>query len=108
MPNWYVSSLDMAPKVIASTKGEDLAYVGAFRTKEQWKRTAEDKYDPYTNWMRYDMFSKYHLPRRQPYRVVPKPFKMTSDPMSKMTFSSANWKVEESDDFPFESMYLSG
>ncbi|KAL4239994.1 hypothetical protein ACF0H5_000789 [Mactra antiquata] len=107
MPNWYVTSFGMTPKVIGSTTGEDLSYVGAFRTQEQWRRTKDDKYDPYANWLRYDMYTKFDSPQRQPYKVVPTPLSVTSSTSSKMKFITANWKVVDSSDFPFEAKYIS-
>ncbi|XP_055867810.1 uncharacterized protein LOC106055747 isoform X2 [Biomphalaria glabrata] len=54
MPRWYVSAPGMSARDMVSTVGEKLEYVSPFTKKEQWKRFAEDQFEPWTPGARYD------------------------------------------------------
>ena len=48
MPNWYLGSVDdgLEPRIIESTRSND--FVEPFETPNQWKRTNDDVYNPFT------------------------------------------------------------
>lgn len=107
MPNWYVTSLGMKPKIIESTQDEDISFVGDFNKPEKWKRAQEDQYNPYTPYMRYLKHERKNATYRQ-FRVVPNLFEVIEDPTSILEYDSIKWKVLQSNDFEFESSYLAG
>ena len=72
MPNWYLSSDGSDPKIIESTKGESLAFVGPFTTDRQWKRATNDMYDPYTPEVRLELSGVREL-GEAPLKVLPQP-----------------------------------
>ena len=47
-PNWYFIAPNADPKIIVSTAGQSLDFVGDFDTPAKWKRRDYDTYDPYT------------------------------------------------------------
>uniref|UniRef100_A0A2C9LHI6 N-acetyl-beta-glucosaminidase n=1 Tax=Biomphalaria glabrata TaxID=6526 RepID=A0A2C9LHI6_BIOGL len=48
MHNWYIEYPGLEPVVIASTQGEDLAFVSERTSPAQWKRYDFDEYNPFT------------------------------------------------------------
>ena len=48
MPNWYLTVPGLTAKVVASTAGESLQFVGDYTAAKQWKRYNTDQYNPYT------------------------------------------------------------
>ena len=48
MPNWYVTSSGVEPRVVKVTEGEELKFVTDYTTPEQWKREEADQYNPLT------------------------------------------------------------
>lgn len=53
MPNWYVWSEGTDPKILRSTEGEQLNFVGQYDTANKWKRYQADTYDPFLPRTRY-------------------------------------------------------
>lgn len=54
MPNWYIAAKGLEARVIQSTHGGNLSFVGPFDSKEKWKRSKDDLYNPYTTEQRYE------------------------------------------------------
>lgn len=48
MPNWYVVARGLKPRIIESTRGESLTFVGPFDSESKWKRSPQDMYNPFT------------------------------------------------------------
>ena len=47
-PNWYIVLPGLAPRLMESTAGESLEFVGPFSKPQQWKRYNFDRYNPLT------------------------------------------------------------
>ena len=105
MPYWYVTSLGMTAKILKSTKDESINYVGKFDSPEKWKRAKDDQYDPYIPATRYDLYTSSQN-RKQSYKIVPTPFKITTT-NDVIYFTSSDWKIMTSSPFQFEVEYLS-
>ena len=92
-PNWYLTgSKGTEPRVVASTSGDDPAFVTRPRHLQQDKRFDYDLY-PGTSPQR--RFHRNHVPYAAPHaelRVVPKPWKLNVLEGSDVTLSSA-WSV---------------
>lgn len=55
LPNWYVAN-DISvtePRLLRSTEGEDMKFVGTFDTVEKSTRSEEDFFRPYSAELRY-------------------------------------------------------
>lgn len=97
MPNWYISGMGSTKaKTIKSTAGESLDYVADFTTKAQWKRSAGDKYDPYTPEQRYDMFSLKHGNKVQ-RKIVPRPSLTNLSPVETVYLNKDDWVIVADD-----------
>ncbi|KAH9512779.1 hypothetical protein Btru_038174, partial [Bulinus truncatus] len=77
MPRWYVSAPGMSARDIVSTVGEQLDYVSPFTKREQWKRFAEDKFEPWTPGVRYDRNVDRDVTPLPDQLVIPTPVNVT-------------------------------
>ena len=91
MPRWYLAVEGSTPRVIYNTDNEELSFVGKFDTKEKWKRTEDDVYDPYTPAKRYNVDFVSDL-KIAPNDVIPTPVEMDIDENSGVTVTS-DWTV---------------
>ena len=91
MPRWYVSAEGLSPRMIKNTDDEELKFVGMFDSREKWKRSTKDVYNPYTPKQRYDKDFISDL-KSTPYDVIPTPVKVTLDKSSGVTITS-EWTV---------------
>lgn len=111
MPNWYVWSEGTEAKILQSTAGEQLNYVGPYDTKNKWKRYPEDQYDPFLPRTRYVMNSnvKDNGGIAEGTYVIPTPVKMTLNKNQFVTIShSEGWVVLGNVDFAMEVKAISG
>jgi len=106
-PNWYVTAPGMTSKVIKSTAGESLGFVGPFDSPEKWKRAKEDKYNPYTLYERFDLL-KRSPSKERPFKIVPTPKNFTVNFENTMQLDLVNWVVNGSQDFEHECQWLAG
>ncbi|KAH3869272.1 hypothetical protein DPMN_032435 [Dreissena polymorpha] len=90
MPNWYVAADGMKAQKLASTVDEALTYVGPFDAPQKWKRAKEDKYDPYTPAVRYDVLDRGPSQKR-PFKIIPTPVESTIDAGKTMKFDPLTW-----------------
>ena len=91
MPRWYVSAEGASARVIKNTDDEELTFVGKFDTKERWKRSPKDVYNPYTPEKRYNVDFISDL-ESAPYDVIPTPVEINVDKSSSVTITS-DWIV---------------
>ncbi|XP_052759864.1 uncharacterized protein LOC128202768 [Mya arenaria] len=91
MPNWYVSAEGMKAKVLKSTVGESLSYVGKFDTSMKWKRSKQDRYNPYTPLERFTLLQRGSS-SNNPNKLIPTPKKVLSGNIS-MAFDDIEWKI---------------
>ena len=106
-PNWYVAAPGLTSKNISNTVDQDLTYVKRFDTSAKWKRTKEDKYDPYTTAERFDIFKRGPSSRRN-FKVVPTPKATTIEQDNAIQFVPREWAVTDSQDFKWECQWLAG
>ena len=107
MPNWFVVAPGLEAKLLKSTAGESIDFVGNFDTPAKWKRTVDDTYNPFTTEHRYDVHKRGPSEAR-PYRTIPTPKTMTLVGDASLDFDKSTWIVKESADFGFETKFLSG
>ncbi|WAQ95651.1 HEX-like protein [Mya arenaria] len=104
MPNWFVTAPGMKAMKLKATESETLSYVGKFDTAAKWKRTREDRFDPYTAPERYDILRRN--PSSKPvYRVVPTPMMSTFSKHETIHVDHL-FVVVESQEFKRESQFL--
>ncbi|XP_013390455.1 uncharacterized protein LOC106158882 [Lingula anatina] len=98
MPNWYVASLNpsLSPRVIQSTSGESLNFVGPLDSAAKWKRynyeDLKDYYDPYTPEKRYKLNDISNL-GKSPLEVIPKPVELMVDSSVMLDLGSGDWML---------------
>ncbi|OWF40739.1 uncharacterized protein LOC110463418 [Mizuhopecten yessoensis] len=105
MPNMFVGGEGMASKVIQSTQGEQLQFVGDFTTKNQWKRFVYDQYDPFLARTRHTINSDVTDMGHAGKRLIPTPVTESLTDGTKLTVT-ADWVVVNSSHFPQESACL--
>ncbi|XP_033725870.1 uncharacterized protein LOC117315681 [Pecten maximus] len=105
MPNMFVGDEAMVSKVIKSTGGETLQFVGDFPTKHQWKRYPQDQYDPFLARTRYAINSDVTDMGTAGKRLIPTPLIEMLTDTDKVTVT-ADWVVVNSTDFPQEAISL--
>lgn len=91
MPSWFITAEGLSPRVITNTDDEELNFVGNFDTKEKWKRSTKDVYNPYTPKQRYEKDFVSDL-KSAPYDVIPTPVSITLDEEDGVTITS-QWTV---------------
>jgi len=97
MPNWYVAAQDrtcLGGKAIDSTTGESLDFVKPFVRPNQWKRNAQDTYDPYTPQFRYNLDNVEDLGSAH-HKIVPSPLSEMWDDSTTVTIKNNGWVVIE-------------
>jgi N-acetyl-beta-hexosaminidase len=102
MPNWYVAAEGFQALNVKNTAGENLNFVGAFDTKEKWKRTKDDKYNPFTPKMRFEQI-KVEKKRPTPGSIIPSPVEIKVEYRKYVNVS--DWTVT-TEEFEKEAMYL--
>ena len=102
MPNWYVAAEGFQALNVKNTAGENLNFVGAFDTKEKWKRTKDDKYNPFTPKMRFEQI-KVEKKRPTPGSIIPSPVEIKVEYRKYVNVS--DWTIA-TEEFEKEAMYL--
>ncbi|XP_052764645.1 uncharacterized protein LOC128206309 [Mya arenaria] len=105
VPNWFVAAPGMKAKKLEITASEDLNYVGYFDSPQKWKRSEDDKFDPFTPAKRYDMLKRGPSEKRA-YKIIPSPVNMLVYDQPTMPFDSKSWVVTGSKDFEGEMQFL--
>lgn len=108
MPNWYVAARGLEPRIILSTKGEELKFVGAFNTPSKWKRSLADTYNPFSPEKRYEMNNIADL-NRAGNLITPTPLvlKVVSK-TQKADLRCGTWTVLARRSLASEGRYLAG
>ncbi len=96
-PNWYFVGPDTEPRMVVSTTPTDLSFIDDFDGPEQWKRSQQDQYDPFTPEVRLDLFDIQDL-GGAPGLITPTPVFADLDPESLVDFSSPEWVVVVEDE----------
>lgn len=108
MPNWYIAANTLEPRIILSTKGESLKFVGPFNTPSKWKRSPQDTYDPFTPEKRFQMNNIADI-KRAGNLITPTPLvlKVLSSSTTVSLFSGT-WNVVAREGLENEGRYLAG
>ncbi|XP_013417098.1 uncharacterized protein LOC106178458 [Lingula anatina] len=108
MPNWYVASSKsgILPKVLKSTAGESLSFVGPFNTPQKWKRYSFDVYNPYTPEQRYHINSEVRDLGSAGTSIVPSPVEMVADESKMVDLGTGDWVLFADPAFKNEVAFL--
>ena len=104
MPYWYVASKDLQAVNIDQTTNEDLGFVGQFDTKEKWKRSKSDTYDPFTPQERLKKITGNDEKSKIGLSVIPTPVEMTVQ--DEQYINIEGWVIISSKPFQNEAKYL--
>lgn len=108
MPNWYIAARGLEPRIILSTKGESLKFVGPFDTPAKWKRSPGDAYDPFTPEKRFQMNNIADL-KRVGNLIIPTPLVLNVlHPTETMSLSRGKWNIVAQRGLESEGRYLAG
>ncbi|XP_068706337.1 beta-hexosaminidase-like isoform X2 [Montipora foliosa] len=106
MPNWYITARGLEPRVIQSTKGESLNFVGPFNTPAKWKRSPADRYDPLTPEKRFEINNIADLGRAGNL-ITPTPLDLkVVHPSKTVKLSSGTWSIVAGRSLDDEARYL--
>lgn len=108
MPNWYITAPGLKPRIIKSTKGESLKFVGSFDSALKWKRSELDNFNPFTPEKRFDMNNVVDL--KGPGKLIlPTPVVLKNGSSFKMMdLKDGKWMVISQKGLEDEGQYLSG
>lgn len=108
-PNWYVSSPLAEPRILRCTASEQLKFFAPLKTREQYKRTPSDRYEPWSPEQRYKRNEPKSVPLTIPaVAVVPTPRQVKMESEMFVTITS-KWCVYYSGDtFKQEANQLAG
>ncbi|KAH9510135.1 hypothetical protein Btru_043540 [Bulinus truncatus] len=117
LPNWYIHVEGLEPRVIKSTQGESLDFVGPFDSPKKYKRfdyvlpTGKRRYDIYQPFTPEVRFSRYPESTCDPCHlknVIPTPFHIELIGSGCIDMRQGDWKILSSNDtFVKEITYLS-
>ncbi|CAH3143871.1 unnamed protein product [Pocillopora meandrina] len=107
MPNWYITAPGLQPRIIKSTKGESLKFVGSFDSALKWKRSELDNFNPFTPEKRFDMNNVVDL--KGPGKLIlPTPVVLKNGSSFKMMdLKDGKWMVISQKGLEDEGQYLS-
>ena len=108
MPNWYVVARGLEPRIIHSTAGESMKFVGPFDTPSKWKRSGQDMYDPFTPEKRFDNIKVNDI-RKAGNLILPTPSALKVKSISqKVNVRCGNWNIIARRSLVNEGQYLAG
>jgi hexosaminidase len=103
MANWYIASEGLKAVNVKMTSGEDLKFVGKFDTKEKWKRTKDDRYNPFTPAERLKQI-EVETKKPEPGSIIPTPVEMKAESGKYVNIS--DWVIVTSAEYENEAKYL--
>ena len=103
MPNWYIAAEGFEAMNVKKTSGEDLDFVGRFDTKEKWKRTKDDRYNPFTPAKRFEQINVDNK-RPNPGSIIPSPVEIKVE--NEQYVNVSNWTIVTAAEYEKEAMYL--
>ena len=104
MPNWYVAADGLEAENIKTTTEENLKFVAKFDTKEKWKRSMEDMYNPFTPKERLEQ-STVKQKEPGPGSIIPTPVEI-KEPPDKSYVDVSGWTIVTLAEFEDEAKYL--
>ncbi|XP_041355523.1 beta-hexosaminidase-like [Gigantopelta aegis] len=104
-PDWYVVVPGLEPRLIESTVGEGLEFIGDFTKPQQWKRYNTDRYNPFTAQERYERNKLPEVADKEEIRVIPSPHHVTINKQSS-TVVDRIWKIYAQRGVETEALYL--
>ncbi|KAH9512778.1 hypothetical protein Btru_038173 [Bulinus truncatus] len=108
MHNWFIGYPGLESVVIASTQGENLAFVSERTDPSQWKRYEFDDYNPFSAQQRYDRNYLPYPSNQSEIRLIPKPVKVTMDAMDTLLYLTidSTWYISYTGPLSDEAEYL--
>ena len=97
LPNWYVVSPGTIPRTLLYTTGEELDFVEEFVDEEQYKRSQNDKYSPYTSEERFAQVEITDM-GQSPLRVIPTAFDDKLNEDERIFLTTGDWVVVVTDE----------
>ncbi|XP_005092291.1 beta-hexosaminidase [Aplysia californica] len=118
LPNWYIQVDGLEPRIIKSTEGESLDFVGDFDSPKKYKRfdyvlaSGKRRYDTYQPFSPEVRFLRYLSPKEDDdslQQVVPTPASFQKKSDKSIDIYSGGWKIMlcEDADFLNEAQFLS-
>ena len=108
MPNWYVAARGLNPRIIESTRGESLTFVGPFDSESKWKRSPEDMYNPFTPEKRFKINNVADL-KRPGNLITPTPLVLKYLSASqRVDLNSGRWNIIANRGLDEEAQFLAG
>ena len=105
MPNWYIAAHNLTAVNVKATEGEGLKFVGKFDTKEKWKRSENDMYNPFTPAERLErMMVEEKKPK--PGSIIPTPVEIKVE--NEQYINISDWVIVSAATFMNEAKYLAG
>ena len=103
MPNWYIAAEGFEAMNVKNTSGEDLNFVGRFDMKQKWKRTKDDRYNPFTPAKRFEQINVENK-RPSPGSIIPSPVEIKV--VNEQYVNVSNWTIVTAAEYEKEAMYL--
>ncbi|KAI8745609.1 beta-hexosaminidase [Biomphalaria glabrata] len=116
LPNWYLHVEGMEPRIIKSTQGETLDFVGPYDTPMKYKRfdyilpsgkQRYDVYQPFSPEVRFSRYPEINIEPSHLKTVIPTPFLMESKGSGLVNIYEGGWRLSSSKEFTNEVKYLS-
>ena len=115
IPNWYVAAPGLEPRVIISTAGESLDFMGDFDTPQKWKRydyvteeaEGHDRYDPITPRVRYATNNVEDM-HKTGMPLIPTPVEIDIDETQTLRLDTKDWCIVTPRRFDAEARHLAG
>lgn len=111
IPNWYVAN-DYAPseaRLLRSTVGEELKFVGDFDPRKRWSRTEDDLCEPFTPEDRFSRNKVRDLEGAYTSPVLPTPVSAQyKGDDRKLTLKGSEWVVQYVEGLENEARFIQG
>lgn len=111
IPNWYVANdySPSEPRLLRSTVGEELKFVGDFDPAKRWSRTEEDMCEPFTPEDRFSRNKVRDLEGAYSSPVIPTPLSAQyKSNEKKLILHSREWVVQYVDGLESEARFIQG
>ncbi|PVD24214.1 hypothetical protein C0Q70_14684 [Pomacea canaliculata] len=113
-PNWYLAADGLEPRVLVSTAGEELSFVGPFDTPNKWKRydrqtedrDYRDRYNSLTPEERFDRSNAMEDLGEAGKRVLPTPVSIHINEEQYVHLNTKDWVVVSPAKFSPQAAFL--
>ena len=106
-PRWYVSAFDRYPRIIGSTDGEYLEFIGPLVRENQVKRRVDDTFHPLSASERYKIYRSQRGPNiSKKINVLPSPLYFEVDNDVLIEWEPRAWFILKPTHFKAEANYF--